>query len=335
MTLEDLDFTYSDDLVATVPATQSKVMWVEDGHPIELSLPEVVARIPEGDVFVINDTKVLKRRIFTEKNLEILFIRELEERQWEVLMPASKIGKREVNLPGGMSCKMIRGGRPQVVETSAPLTEKYFIEHGQLPLPPYIQKLREQRGPQSMDDEWYQTVWAEKPGSLAAPTASFHFKNEHLAALKRRGVSIEVVTLHVGLGTFLPITAGDFNNHKMHHEAVEVMASTWERIQLARSQGKKIWALGTTVARTLESCGAGLVANDGLGGFHGTTDLFIKPGYRFGVVDRLLTNFHQPRSTLLALVMAFAGVAPVKNAYQWACNKRFRLFSYGDLTVWK
>jgi S-adenosylmethionine:tRNA ribosyltransferase-isomerase len=193
--------------------------------------------------------------------------------------------------------------------------------------------VREDRHTQSLDDSWYQTAWNEKPGSFAAPTASLHFNNDHLQALRERGVDIHYLTLHVGLGTFLPVEVEDLRQHIMHHEEVEIPVSTLEAIGLAQHQGQRVWAMGTTVTRALEGWAVGHL-KESSGSFYGQTDLLILPGFEFKVINGLLTNFHQPESTLLALVMAFAGINKVKKVYQWAIENQFRLFSYGDLSIW-
>jgi S-adenosylmethionine:tRNA ribosyltransferase-isomerase len=225
-------------------------------------------------------------------------------------------------------------GRPQLVEVSSSIGEDYFARFGELPLPPYIQKAREQRHTVAEDESWYQTRWAQKPGSFAAPTASLHFRESDMNLLKARGVQILEVTLHVGLGTFLPVTADDLDHHDMHEEYAEIPFEVWAGIQSARASGAKVWALGTTSTRALESGAAGLLGKDVDGNLKGFTKILIQPPYQFQIVDRLLTNFHQPQSTLLALVSAYSDLETVKACYQWAIARNFRLFSYGDLSVW-
>lgn len=334
MKTADLDFPFPDELIATEPQRPSRVMWVEGGAPVELTPSQLLSRIPAGDLLVVNDTRVLRRRVFSG-DLEILFLASPDGRAWQVLFPAKayKVGAR-IELPLGRSMVLTRKGRPQEVETDQPLDESYFQRAGELPLPPYIQKMRDSRHTVDRDESWYQTAWAEKPGSFAAPTASLHFTAEDTAALEARGVRIARVTLHVGLGTFLPVKAEDLDQHEMHSEWAEIPPATWARVRAAREKGGKVWALGTTVTRTLESAAHGKLAADGRGGWNGFTDLLIQPGFEWRVVDRLLTNFHQPKSTLLALVAAFAGLETVKACYQWAIERKFRLFSYGDLSAW-
>ena len=161
-----------------------------------------------------------------------------------------------------------------------------------------------------------------------------HFSEQDLTVLRAKGVHVAEVTLHVGLGTFLPVTAEDLNDHDMHEEYVEVSAETWATIQQARQSGKLVWSLGTTTTRSLESAAGGLLTGNAAEGFRGFTKLLIQPGYQFKIVQRLLTNFHQPESTLLALVSGFSSLETVKACYQWAIERKFRLFSYGDLTCW-
>ncbi len=335
MKVQDLDFEYPEDLVATHPQRPSRVMWVGvDGSPEELTLSELVKRIQPGDVLVLNNTRVLKRRVFAG-DLEILFLCQKATRRWEVLFPSRKFKINDtILLPEGVSMRLLEKGRPQIVEVDRDLAEDYFERIAELPLPPYIQKARDERHNIAGDQAWYQTAWAQKPGSFAAPTASLHFSTEDICQLKARGVEVVEVTLHVGLGTFLPVTADDLDQHDMHEEYVEIESLVWQRIQEKRSQGHVVWALGTTTTRSIESAALGLLGQDEQGNWRGFTKLLIQPGYKFQVVDNLLTNFHQPQSTLLALVSAFSSLKTVKACYQWAIERKFRLFSYGDLSCW-
>jgi S-adenosylmethionine:tRNA ribosyltransferase-isomerase len=351
MRIDELDFTYPESLVATERAPTSRVLLTRapfQYQELKDGLHELLNFFEQGDVLVINDTKVLARRVFSESGLEILFLgSNSDQTEWSVLCPSSrwKDGTSQT-LPGGVTLELTARGRPQTVKASLPLTPEYFEANGDLPLPPYIQKARDERKNRAKDKTAYQTAWAEKPGSLAAPTASLHFSKEYLASLRERGVKVVQVTLHVGLGTFLPVTTDTLEDHVMHAELAEIPKDTWQTIIEAKARGHHIWALGTTVTRTLESAAGGLLApveqdvaceyviEDSTAAFFGETKLFIQPGYQYKIVDRLLTNFHQPRSTLLALVAAFAGLASVKSAYGWAIDLGFRLFSYGDLSVW-
>lgn len=335
MKLTDLDFAFPEELIATAPQKPSRVMWVEgDIPPQEITLKDLLEKFSSGDVLVINNTQVLKRRVFAG-DIEILFLKQIDATTWEVLFPSKKfkVGA-ELSLPLGLMMTLVEKGRPQKVRLSQAVGEDYFQQVAELPLPPYIQKAREQRHTVDADESWYQTAWASTPGSFAAPTASLHFSKEDIERLIAAGVQVAEVTLHVGLGTFLPVTADDLNDHDMHEEYVEISASSWAVVERARGAGKRVWALGTTTTRSLESAAQGLLAGAPESGFRGFTKLLIQPGYEFKVIDRLLTNFHQPQSTLLALVAGFSSLDRVKACYQWAIERKFRLFSYGDLTCW-
>lgn len=343
MNKTDLQYNFPEELIATEPQRPSRICSAL-GHNTEnfskaseASWEEFLSFFQPGDVLVLNNTKVLKRRVFTQEGLEILFLGSSDFIHWEVLFPSKryKIGN-QIALPGEVSFILLEKGRPQKIKTTQVLTEQYFETYGELPLPPYIQKAREERHTQAADESWYQTQWSEKPGSFAAPTASLHFTHTHLDQLKKRGVQIHYLTLHVGLGTFLPVEVENLQDHIMHKESVQIPQSVITQIEKAQSNSHHIWAMGTTVTRALEAYGAGHLNLDTKSqSFIGHTDLLILPGYQFKIVDRLLTNFHQPESTLLALVMAFAGVDKVKAVYNWAIQHQFRLFSYGDLSVWQ
>lgn len=328
MKLSDLKFEYPEELVAVEPKRPSRVMLVQRGQPSEISLGELLETIPAGDVLVVNNTKVLKRRVFAENETEVLFLDKIDDLHWKVLFPSKKlkIGD-ELKLPNGFVMTLTEKGRPQTVKVTPAIAEKDFATIAELPLPPYIQKARGERHNVTADESWYQTAWAEKPGSMAAPTASLHFSLQDLESLKRRGVKVIELTLHVGLGTFLPVSAEDLDQHEMHSEEYEISEASWNEIKKAKASGQKIWSLGTTTTRVLESVARTQV-------LFGSTDILLQEGSEFKIVDRLLTNFHQPESTLLALVSGFAGLQNVKNCYQWAIAKKFRLFSYGDLSVW-
>ena len=333
MKLTDLKFDYPEELIATAPLRPTRVMWVKNNEaPYESTLQELINVIPEGDVLVINNTKVLKRRVFAEDETEVLFLDQIERRTdsnlWKVLFPSKKfkVGDK-LTLPCGFSLKLIEKGRPQIVEVTPPVSDEDFAQFAELPLPPYIQKARAARHNVESDEHWYQTSWARVAGSMAAPTASLHFTGDDLQKLQERGVKVVEVTLHEGLGTLLPVTVENLSDHNMHSEEYEISEANWKALLGAKAKSKKIWALGSTSARVLES-----VARSG--NFFGSTDILLMPGSEFKMVDRLLTNFHQPESTLLALVAGFSSLETVKKSYAWAITKRFRLFSYGDLSVW-
>jgi S-adenosylmethionine:tRNA ribosyltransferase-isomerase len=340
---QDLNYNYPDDLVATEPKADYRILY-SSGEKFDEIKKETLPHIfNTGDVLVINDTRVMKRRIFTEEGLEILFLNPTTKSngnsrsEWHVLFPARdlKMGA-ELLLPQNVKLKLTAKGLPQTLQViEGELNEEYFSKNAFLALPPYIQKARGERTPTNADDKWYQTAWAENAGSLAAPTASLHFTEEDLKKIESRGVHIVRLTLHVGIGTFLPIKVEDLNEHKMHQEWAEISGKTIQVIENAKRDGHRIWGLGTTVVRSLESWAENkLVWNKDTQTASGYTDLFIQPGYKFKIIDGILTNFHQPGSSLIALVAAFAGLENVQKAYSYAIEHRFRLFSYGDLSIW-
>ncbi|MGZ3691023.1 MAG: tRNA preQ1(34) S-adenosylmethionine ribosyltransferase-isomerase QueA [Pseudobdellovibrio sp.] len=328
MKLADLNYDFPEELIATSPSRPTRVMWVENKTPVEMNISQLIEKISPGDIFVINNTKVLKRRVFAENELEVLFLDQVDSQQWKVLFPSKKVKLGdEIKLPNGFTMKLVEKGRPQVVKVTPAISDADFAEMAELPLPPYIQKARGERHNVETDESWYQTAWAEVAGSMAAPTASLHFSKNDLQKLREKGVRVVELTLHVGLGTFLPVSVEDLNEHQMHSEKYEISPENWNLIKQAKQNKNKVWALGTTTTRVLES-----VARTKK--LFGETDILLQEGSEFKIVDRLLTNFHQPESTLLALVSGFAGLETVKKCYQWAIAKKFKLFSYGDLSVW-
>ena len=334
MQKSDLNFSFPEELIATERKPVSRVMLVQNGEQQEVTTNYILTQIQPGDLLVVNETKVIPARVFSQSGLEILFIENTSENLWKVLCPAKKwkAGTQQV-LPGGVELELVEKGRPQIVKTNRPIDETYFHEFGEMPLPPYIQQARGERHSRQEDKSNYQTDWASELGSLAAPTASLHFTNQDLQKVRDRGANIEKVCLHVGLGTFLPIYVDNLDEHTMHNEQVFISSEVWQKIQKTKNSGGKVWALGSTVTRALESQALGMLAEKDQS-FSGQTNLFIKPGFEYKVVDVLMTNFHQPESTLVAMVMAFAGVETVNQSYQWAIERKFRLFSYGDLSVW-
>lgn len=339
MQLSELDYQYPEELIATAPSGEFRCCYVnQHGEPEELTKKhELFDKFQAGDVLVINESKVLKRRVFSESGLEILFLQALENNQWQVLFPAKKTKLQEdVILPQGVKMKLLEKGIPQRVETNVALDESYFQNYAELALPPYIQQARGTRHQSEKDENWYQTDWAKNEGSYAAPTASLHFDQNDLELLSKKGVHIEKVTLHVGLGTFLPIRSEDIGEHKMHAEWIEVAGSSVEKMLEAKKMKHNIWCLGTTALRAVESQAHGyLQFDESRLSFIGESDIFIKPGFEFKYANRLLTNFHQPKSTLLALVASFQDLSTVKKVYAWVMERGFKLFSYGDLSAWE
>jgi S-adenosylmethionine:tRNA ribosyltransferase-isomerase len=279
-----------------------------------------------SDLLVFNDTRVIPARLFALKDtggkVELLLERPLEAARALVHARASKSLRPDMELQsrGGAIRLLERRGDLWVVELPAPALE-FFESFGQMPLPPYIR-----REPDAADRTRYQSLFARRQGAVAAPTASLHFDAALLAALDARGVQRAFVTLHVGAGTFQPVRTDAVGAHVMHAEFVEVNAAACETIAAAKARGARVIAVGTTVVRALESAAGGGT----LAPFVGDSTLFIVPGFRFKVVDAMLTNFHLPESTLLMLVSAFAGRAAVLGAYAHAVAQRYRFFSYGD-----
>ncbi len=335
ITAAQLDYQYPESLVATEPRADFRILLANATDPIEINRVKLFGLFQRGDVLVINDTRVERRRILAANGLEILFCEPVRSSdEWQVLCAARDLKTGEsIELPGAVTATLTAKGLPQKIKLSKAIDSQYFEQFGDLALPPYIQSARGERRSRKEDDKWYQTAWAEQSGSQAAPTASLHFTKDDLARLREIGVIVMPLTLHVGIGTFLPLKTEFLRDHKMHGEYVMIPHRTLNAVSEAKRERHKVWALGTTVVRGLESWAAGKfqTVDEGV---VGRTDLFIVPGYRFEVVDRLMTNFHQPRSTLLALVDAFVGRAARARAYDYAIANQFRLFSYGDLSVW-
>ena len=341
MKTADFSFDLPDELIAQHPSGtrgESRLMVLDRGtgrirHRMIGDLSDLVA---PGTVMVFNDSRVRKARLLarvdeggTER--EFLMIREVRSATdgstWEAMTrkPGRLRAGTRVRFPGDR-IGVVTGHRDSLVHLTfyeTTLDEEYFASYGHVPLPPYIS-----REDEPDDEQRYQTVYAREPGSVAAPTAGLHFTQELLDRLEARGVEIEWVRLHVGIGTFLPVRVEDVDAHRMHEETCEITPAVAGRLNEARAAGRKILAVGTTSVRTLES--AWDSDRECAIGFTGETRLFIRPGYRFRVVDSLFTNFHTPRSTLLMLVSAFAGRERILAAYEEAVRRRYRFFSYGD-----
>ena len=293
----------------------------------DLMFTDLATLLRPGDLLVINDTRVLPARLRGRKasggSCEILLERILDERRILAQARASKgfrVGA-EVLLPDGARAVVIgRHGDLHEFELDRAALE-YFERHGSMPLPPYVE-----READAADRERYQTVYAEESGAVAAPTAGLHFDRPTMARLETAGIAIARLTLHIGAGTFQPLRVDDIDGHRMHAERFRIPDETVAAVSAARRCGGRVVAVGTTVVRSLEAAAAG----GALGACTGETDIFIKPGHRFRVVDAMLTNFHLPESTLLILVAAFAGREHVLAAYHHAIAGRYRFFSYGD-----
>jgi S-adenosylmethionine:tRNA ribosyltransferase-isomerase len=282
-----------------------------------------------GDLLVINRTRVIPARIFANKDtggrVEILLLRRQDELTWEALVGGKRMnagkGFQVENGPSGMVTVDLEGSR-RLVRFDMPI-ETSLNQAGQMPLPPYIHE-------RLSDPERYQTVYAQTPGSAAAPTAGLHFTPELMDKLQAQGVQFAAVTLHVGLDTFAPVNEADPSEHKIHTEWCELPTETAEAINRTRAAGGRVIAVGTTSVRTLESAARAAPAGQAVAPFSGPTDIFILPGYTFRVVDGMVTNFHLPKSTLIMLVSAFAGLERVLQTYQTAVEMKYRFFSFGD-----
>jgi S-adenosylmethionine:tRNA ribosyltransferase-isomerase len=336
----DFHFDLPNHLIAQRPTEQrsdSRLLVLEgaSGALRDLHFRDFPALLGPKDLLVFNDTRVIPARAYGVKQsggrVEILLERVLSAHTALVQVRASKGLKLGAGLilAGGVSAHMLgREGELYVLEFSAEVLP-FFETHGQMPLPPYID-----RGAEPADRERYQTLFARQLGAVAAPTAGLHFDRGVFEALAARQISQTFVTLHIGAGTFAPMRALDIDEHVMHAEYVQVPQAACDAIHAAREAGGRIVAVGTTVVRSLESAAAqvsdGGPAPARLQPFQGTTRIFIKPGYRFRVVDALVTNFHLPESTLLMLCAAFVGREPLLDAYAHAVRAEYRFFSYGD-----
>ena len=327
------DFAYElpAELIAQRPPTQrsgSRLLCLNDsGAMQDLMFVDLPRLLRPDDLLVFNDTRVIPARVVGSKptggRVEILLERILEGRRILAHVHASKALRPDVPilLPGNVRAYFVsRQDDLFELELDAPPLE-YFERHGAMPLPPYIE-----RSSEAEDATRYQTVYAREAGAVAAPTAGLHFDEAMIEQCARLGVRTAYVTLHVGAGTFQSVRVEDLDRHKMHRERVQVSAEVCEAVVETRRRGGRVIAVGTTVVRSLESAAAA----GSLVPFSGETQLFIRPGYEFRVIDTLLTNFHLPESTLLMLVCAFGGYDAVMDAYRHAVAQRYRFFSYGD-----
>ncbi|MCD6582421.1 MAG: tRNA preQ1(34) S-adenosylmethionine ribosyltransferase-isomerase QueA [Desulfuromusa sp.] len=340
MQLTDFDFTLPDELIAQIPAAQrdaSRLLCLDrQSATVESKqFADILEYFRPGDVLVVNDTRVIPARLLGHKQtggkVEVFLVRQypgaVEAEEWLCLTKSSKPlrGGTVVNFTPDFSAEILE-------KVDSPYRRVRFHcfgdfmqkieEVGHLPLPPYIKREDRQE-----DRSRYQTVFAREKGAVAAPTAGLHFTEKILQQLVVSGVEILNLTLHVGLGTFLPVRVDDIRQHKMHAELFSIPETTAAAVNLARSEGRRIFALGTTSARALETAATD---DDLLLAGSGDSEIFIYPGYRFKIVDALITNFHLPKSTLLMLVSAFAGRDFILSAYRKAVEERFRFFSYGD-----
>ncbi|MGB0459252.1 MAG: tRNA preQ1(34) S-adenosylmethionine ribosyltransferase-isomerase QueA [Porticoccaceae bacterium] len=331
MRLEHFRFDLPDELIARQPTADrrdSRLLAMDANGSIEhRGFADILDHIQAGDLLVFNNTKVIPARLFGKKetggNVELLIERITGNQTALAHIRASKSPKAGATLlfDDGFSASML--GRVDdlfELEFSAPLLSM-LDQIGHMPLPPYIDREDTQE-----DKTRYQTVYADQPGAVAAPTAGLHFDDQLLADIQAKGAELAFVTLHVGAGTFQPVRVENISEHKMHSEWLEVSESVCQQVKATKARGGKVFAVGTTSVRSLETASS----SGEIAPYQGDTDIFIYPGYEFKVVDRLLTNFHLSESTLLMLVSAFAGYTPIMKAYQQAVLERYRFFSYGD-----
>jgi S-adenosylmethionine:tRNA ribosyltransferase-isomerase len=332
MRRSDFHYELPDELIARHPTprrSDSRLLHLHgtSGERVDRRFADLPTLLSPGDLLVFNDTRVIPARIHGRKEtggrIEILLERVIAGERALVQLRSSKpaaVGSR-IHIAEGLGARV--EGREEefwVLEFPGGAVVA-FERHGEMPLPPYLHRPAE-----DADRERYQTVYARAPGAVAAPTAGLHFDEPLIAACERAGVARTHVTLHVGAGTFQPVRVEELNEHRMHAELAEVSPATCKAVADCRARGGRVVAVGTTAVRALESAAAA----GRLEPFAGDTRLFITPGYRFRVVDALLTNFHLPESTLLMLVAAFAGTGHVLRAYEHAVAARYRFFSYGD-----
>jgi S-adenosylmethionine:tRNA ribosyltransferase-isomerase len=326
--IDDFDYELPPELIAQHPSATrsgSRLLCLSGETLADQRFAELPQLLSPGDLMVFNDTRVIKARLFGTKQtggrIEVLIERLLPGGQALAQVHAGRAAKpgSTLQLDGGLELRVL-GREDEFYHLRFPEGAdvlELLGRFGSVPLPPYIT-----HAPQSEDESRYQTVYARAPGAVAAPTAGLHFDQDLLGALVKRGIELAYVTLHVGAGTFQPVRAKDLADHRMHAERYEIPKATVDAIGATRERGGKVIAVGTTTVRCLEASGASAGS--------GETELFITPGFQFRVVDRLITNFHLPRSTLLVLVSAFAGLEPIRRAYRHAVEKRYRFYSYGD-----
>lgn len=335
LSTRDFEYDLPTELIAQEPPAErgtSRLLHLDraSGSLTDRTFAELAALIPSGDLLCLNTTRVRHARLLGARvsgaPAEVLLLEPLTGGEWLAMgKPGSALQPGKVVMltdAGGVRTVRINRDGTRVVEFIGMTADAAMQQCGRLPLPPYIR-----RSPDEADEQRYQTVYAEREGSVAAPTAGLHFTARLLDDLASRGVRVATLDLHVGPGTFRPVDADDPARHEMHEEQFSVPEETAALIDRTHAAGHQVWAVGTTVVRALESASdVGGRVHPG----HGATRLMIAPGYQFKVVDRLITNFHLPRSTLLMLVSAFAGQDRTRAAYRHAVQERYRFYSYGD-----
>ena len=337
LTTEDFDYDLPEELIAQTPLEhrdQSRMLVLDSktGEYQDDYFYNVIDRLNPGDALVMNDSRVLPARIYGVKpdtggHLEVLLLNNIKGDQWETLVKPAKRAKvgTKISFGNGELTAVVKeelehGGRIVEFEYDGIFLE-VLESLGEMPLPPYIKEKLD-------DPEMYQTVYSKEVGSVAAPTAGLHFTEELLAKIEAKGVKLVYLTLHVGLGTFRPVSVDNIEEHKMHSEFYRLSEEAAETLNEVRKNGGRIVATGTTSIRTLETIGSKF--NGEIKADSGWTDIFIKPGYEWKVVNAFITNFHLPKSTLVMLVSAFTGRENILNAYCHAVEEKYRFFSFGD-----
>ena len=334
MLRQDFDFQLPEELIAQYPAAErdaSRLLLLDGktGRYSDRNFTDLVSLVNPGDLLVFNDTRVIPARLFGRKatggRVEILVERLLDETGCLAHVQASKTPREgsRIMLDGGIELRV--GGRQddlfELKLAGGKALTDVLEQQGHTPLPPYIR-----RADEAVDADRYQTVYARKPGAVAAPTAGLHFTRALIGELEKNGIMSAYVTLHVGAGTFQPVREENIENHRMHSEWYQVSEAVCEQVNAAKQAGNRVIAVGSTSVRCLEAA----TVNGRLQPFHGETDIFIYPGFGFQTVDAMITNFHLPGSTLLLLVCAFAGRDNIMKAYRHAIETEYRFFSYGD-----
>lgn len=350
MKISEFTFELPEELIAQTPAQRrgdDRLLVIDKttGQYQDAMFKDFPSFVDEGSLVVVNDTRVRKARVYgiseTGGKVEFLFTGAVSSNQWQAMVSKSKkqrVGKKYIfKTPDGSDyCSAIidsdvqdndSGSSLKIVKFDRDIDEDFFLKCGHVPLPPYIK-----REDDFNDETRYQTIYAKECGSMAAPTAGLHITDETFAKLKEKNVEVVHITLQVGMGTFLPVRTENLEDHIMHTEAYHILPEVAETINKAKKDGRKIVAIGTTSVRTLESA-----ADDNgiIKAGSAATNLFIKPGYKFKIVDQIVTNFHTPESTLLVLVSTFAGRENILKAYKHAVEEKYHFFSYGDATFLK
>lgn len=335
MLLSEFDFPFDPALVAdhpVIPRDRARLLVLDrqaGGRLMHRQVADLPSLLQPGDLVVVNNTKVMPARVPAQvrpngKLLDLLFVQDLGQGLWEVLMKGRFRPGATVEFPGGGIGEIVERSQLRTTLQVSGVTSVYDLMQaaGTMPLPPYIK-----REPSVDDQQWYQTLFARHEGAIAAPTAGLHFTRDLVQALAGKGIEMAQVTLHVGPGTFRSVKTERIEDHRMLGERIEVSVQTVAQIRRAREQGHRVVAVGTTVVRALETAAQG---GRGIEPFQGQAELFITPGFEFQVIDAMVTNFHLPRTTLLMLVSALVGVAPLRAAYEEAVAQRYRFYSYGD-----